>query len=473
MNSAKQWQWLELWERARDGRVTEAEARELNQLILDDPAARRLLAEAAWMDAELRLGGEMPEAAPASHQSAPMKRTRWIGYALTAAAAAVVAAGLVWMTEREPAPVAILAKANGCKWGNSALPTIEGAQLHPGTLELIEGLAKLRFTSGAEVTLEAPVSLEVLNNMECRVRKGTVVADVPPSAKGFAIYTPETKVVDYGTRFGVSASEDGKCLVHVLEGLVEVKRKGEPAVKQLRAGERADYGGWIQRALNPDDDSQPEPSRWLPGPISDLGDGWQLVTTAFGRGQDSWIQSNPSIKVTGKESFLRIKHTSLDTKLERKIYLAFDLTRFAGKRIVDAEFALHIEPSDLGYASLVPDATFSVYALIDEAQDIWDEAELKWANAPAQSPAAKHDAPPVASQSRLLGKFVVPQGTNRGAFTIKDDALVDFLRADTNGLVTLIVCRDTGETSRNGLAHAFASKENARNTPPLLKVRVE
>ncbi|MGV2480558.1 UNVERIFIED_CONTAM: FecR domain-containing protein, partial [Salmonella enterica subsp. enterica serovar Weltevreden] len=95
-----------------------------------------------------------------------------------------------------------------------------------GLLELLDGLATLKFASGAEVSLEAPVTLEILSPMECRIRKGTVVAEVPPQAKGFTIHAPQTKVVDYGTRFGVSAGEDGKCLVHVIEGLVEVQRTG-------------------------------------------------------------------------------------------------------------------------------------------------------------------------------------------------------------------------------------------------------
>ena len=46
-----------------------------------------------------------------------------------------------------------------------------------------------------------------------------LVADVPPSAKGFTVDTPDAKVVDYGTRFGVSTGEDGKYHVQVLEGL--------------------------------------------------------------------------------------------------------------------------------------------------------------------------------------------------------------------------------------------------------------
>lgn len=490
MTPAEQWTLLELWERARDGRLTEAEQATLNDAITHNPEARRLLAEAAFMDAELRLTGESGAgtgAAPGSATShaAPIARATfgW-RHALTAAAAALIATGAVLLIEREPAPAATLVKARACKWGNSALPTLEGARLKPGALELLEGMATLQFESGAQVVLEAPVSLEVVSAMECRVRKGTVVADVPPQAKGFTIHTPATKVVDYGTRFGVSAGEDGKCLVHVIEGLVEVERAGEPGKKELRAGQRVDYGDFVAHAVNPDaaprpagdpasagSDDQPEPGRWLPGPLSDLGDGWQVVTPAFGQGRDTWIQSSAKHITTGRESYLRVKHTSHDEKLDRKAYIAFDISRFAGRPVEEAEFVLHVEPSDLGFAALVPDAVFAVYALTDETQDAWKESALSWAAAPAHDQEPAHRITAIAGQSRLLGQFTVPQGTTRGAFSIKGPALAEFLRSDTNGLVTFIVIRQTDETARNGLAHAFASKENTRNAPPMLRIK--
>jgi hypothetical protein len=244
---------------------------------------------------------------------------------------------------------------------------------------------------------------------------------------------------------------------------------------ELRAGQRVDYGNFLATVVNPDADreDQPESGRWLPDTIRDLGDGWQAVTTAYGEGRDSWIQSNNSIKVTGHESFLRVKHTTFDTKLDRKAYMAFDLSRFRGKQIEDAEFEIHVEPSELGFASLVPDATFAVYALTDESQDAWNEEALKWNSAPAHDDAEEHRITAVASQAKRVGQFIVPQGTTRGAFSLKSPELLEVLRADTNGQVTLIICRETNEMTRNGLAHAFASKENTRNTPPTLRVKVK
>ena len=472
MKPDEQWKLLELWERGRDGKISDEETQYLNERVLNDPDARKFIAEAVFLEAELRMNGEPHDEVQPNAQQGRRTIWRW-QHGIAAAAAAVIAAGAMWLAGKEPAPVATLVKAQQCKWGNSALPTLEGGLLRPGTLELVEGIATLKFKSGAEVVMEAPVSLEVVSAMECRIKSGTVVADVPPQAKGFTVQTPDTRVVDFGTRFGVSASEDGKCLVHVISGLVEVNRKEQTEPKKLRTGERVDFGGMLKRQLNPGEQSndQPEPDRWLPGPISDMGDGWQMLTTAFGRGKDSCIQSSAGTKITGAEPFLRVKHTSLDPRLERKGYIAFDLSRFAGKQIADAEFVLHIEPSDLGFASLVPDAVFAVYGLTDESQDEWTEDGLNWNAAPAHDLAAEHHSQPIASATKLLGHFTVPQGTTRGSFSIKGESLVSFLRGDTNGIATLIVCRETDESSRNGIVHAFATKENARNTPPVLRLK--
>ena len=479
LSQADQWQLLEKWDRLREGTATEQEVSEINARIQGDAKARAWLAEAVLLEAELRFDGEsLASESPAPSVKPAIKTAWWRSFKVSHAAAAGIAAVIswgIWSGSQHVPMAATLTKAQSCKWGNSALPTMEGSVLSAGTLDLIEGMATLKFKSGAEVVMEAPVSLEIISPMQCRVRRGTVVADVPPEAKGFTIQAPETTVVDYGTRFGVSASEDGKCLVHVISGLVEVERKNQSEPKQLRTGQRADYGGRVQSLLdgNPQESDQPEPDRWLPGPISDMGDGWQMLTTAFGRGRDSWIQSNPSIIATGDEPFLRIKHTSLDSKLERKAYVAFDLSRFQKYEVLEAEFVLHVEPSELGFASLVPDAEFVVHGLTDEMQDEWSEDGLSWKQAPAHDSAPEHHTVPVSGSTKELGRFSVPQGSTRGSFTIRGQGLVDLLNQDTNGIVTLIITRSTDESARNGLVHAFATKENTRNAPPILRVRTK
>jgi hypothetical protein len=371
-------------------------------------------------------------------------------------------------------------KAKQCKWAGSTLPTAEGSRVTAGTLELVEGIATVKFDSGAEVVMEAPATLELTHAMACKLVRGTLVAQVPQSAKGFTVNTPDAKVVDFGTRFGVSTGEDGKYHVQVLEGLVEVTSKSPSAgsgqatnePKQLRAGDSVDTG--LRRSqLHPQAFEQ-EPNRWQPNTILDAGDGWQIVSTAYGHGKDSYIQSSEkTTKNFGHDPYFRVKHSSHAPELNRKGYVAFDVSRFSGVNIEDAELVLSIEPSDLGFATLVPDATFDVYGLTDETQDAWDENGLTWSDAPAHDPAQADRHLPMAGKAVLLGHFEIAQGVSRGTRTLRGKALVDFLKKDTNGMVTFIICRETDETTKDGLVHAFATKESGSNTPPLLRVKTQ
>lgn len=465
MNQQEQFNLIELAERYADNRLSDDEASALDARLKADAEAREVFARALHQHAELMfdktLARELSEAAPA-----PKSQT-W-RLVVTAAAAASVALLAAWHLFQPSRPmVATLTRATQCQWAGSSLPTVEGARLAPGTLDLIEGLATLKFDSGAEIVMEAPATIEVLDAMNCRLQRGTVVADVPPSAHGFSIDTTKARVVDWGTRFGVSAAEDGNYRVQVLEGRVDVNRKDTAEVKQLRKGDTDDQG-WLHSRLNPDT----EPNRWQPNAIMESSDGWHILSTAFGRGKDSYIQSSTKPQRDfGGDPFFRVKFTSIQKDLNRKGYIAFDLSKFTGQKFTDAELMLTIEPSDLGFASLVPDSTFDVFGLLDESEDDWSETGLNWQHAPAHDPSSETLHLPVMAKVKLLGRFDIPQGINRGTRTLRSEALRDFLNNDTNGIVTFILCRETDETGRSGLVHAFATKENSTRTPPLLRVR--
>src|SRR5690606_22739675 len=138
-------------------------------------------------------------------EAEPARPARWPTLAWVAAAA-VLTFALNWgyfQATRSDRSVAILIQADNCKWAGSDLPTKQQSKLQAGTLELVEGIATLQFKSGATVTLEAPTTLEILNAMQCRLIEGAIVADVPEPAHGFTIYTPDMKVIDLGTRFGL------------------------------------------------------------------------------------------------------------------------------------------------------------------------------------------------------------------------------------------------------------------------------
>ena len=206
--------FFELCEQARDAPLSEEERTECHALAEAWPALLDQLSAALVMDAELRHDARLLRDLGAAALPLAVVPRRPVALWFTAAAACVLLGLLVWQTTRTdkfsgPSAIATLVKATGCKWAASTLPTAEGSRVSAGTYELVEGLATLKFDSGAEVVLEAPATLELIDAMNCRLRRGTLVSDVPPQAIGFTIDTEKARVVDYGTRFGVSAGANG------------------------------------------------------------------------------------------------------------------------------------------------------------------------------------------------------------------------------------------------------------------------
>ena len=81
------------------------------------------------------------------------------------------------------------------------------------------------------------------------------------------------------------------------------------------------------------------------------------------------------------------------------------------------------------------------------------------------------DETPPADHARKLAEFAIPRGGSGNPLTIRGDGIAAFLRADTNGLATFLIVRETGESDPSGLVHAFASKEHPTARPPTLRVR--
>src|SRR5262249_7159170 len=72
----------------------------------------------------------------------------------------------------------------------------------------------------ARVVLEGPATLELLSAKSARLRQGRLTAKVPGPATGFEILSPQGKVIDLGTEFGISVSQDGATDVYVFAGKV-------------------------------------------------------------------------------------------------------------------------------------------------------------------------------------------------------------------------------------------------------------
>ena len=125
-------------------------------------------------------------------------------------------------------PIATLTATHNATWaeGASAPGSLTpGSKLHPNTrLTLTAGFAEITTDEGAVVILEAPATIELLNDDNAlRLHAGKLVGICETeSSKGFLVRTPHLDITDLGTQFGVDASTPGITEVHVINGEVEV-----------------------------------------------------------------------------------------------------------------------------------------------------------------------------------------------------------------------------------------------------------
>jgi hypothetical protein len=423
------------------------------QRVVAEPAFRQSYAEELRLHSELHsMGSDLPETL-----ALPMEnRPRWMLAAFCSAAAALVTVLLSWLFFQNnngigEGGVATITSAEGCRWAGSDLPTVEGARLGIGHLNLIEGMATLTFDSGAEIAMEAPANLEVLDAMRCRLVKGSIVADVPESAHGFTVDAPNLEVVDLGTRFGITANQFGIAHVMVFEGEVEVQKSGETKVHSLTTGKTLVSG--VSQIQAPSGDEFPAANT----PLDPAPPGWQRITTRDGEGKDSFVRKTHP-KPQGNSPLMMVKETELSELNRRKAIVSFDLSTIENRAaITGVELRLDVEPSGLGFASLIPDSRFAIYAC---HQDDWPEATLLWDSFPAIDPATR------------LASFDLRRGISASASVkVSSPDLLTFIREDKNHLSTLLVVRETGEFDKQGLVHAFATREHPDAFPPTLMIR--
>ena len=443
-----------------ENRLDEVQRAELEKLLQTDRDARRMFADVLHDHATMHwnhvgtAGGEIiefPDATP----------SRSFAWWQAIAAAAAVAFLVFW--SRGPSTFATMEQTRAARWESGALPTAEGARLPAGTLRLADGLATIRFDSGAEVVLEAPAEVELVDRMNCVLVRGTAVADVPDSAIGFRIRTPSADVVDYGTRFAVNVDRNtGATKTHVFEGVVEVEHPNSGKVVRLETGQgNFVAGGQLGHAI-----SGPEEGDWAGNKhLRHRGPEWRTISAV----RDQYVYSR-EIKEHMSDVLLLLKNTEDPKGPSRKTYLGFDISALDRSQIEDAELDLSFEPTGWGLASGVPDSKFAVYAVLPAKLDDWTEVGMNWTNAPANvigdGDALKSE------QVRKLGSFVLAQGVQRGRFGIRGEALAKLLREDANGFVTLVVVRETAEAQTGGLVHGIASRRHPVLPGPSLAVRL-
>ena len=112
---------------------------------------------------------------------------------------------------------AIIKEAHECDWN---VNPVDGKLPTSQEITLTKGLARLAFNDGSTAVFEAPISFKIINKSKIFLSKGSIFVHGKP---GFTVDTKQTKVVDLGTKFGVSSDRD--VLIQVYEGSVKSDEK--------------------------------------------------------------------------------------------------------------------------------------------------------------------------------------------------------------------------------------------------------
>jgi len=452
--------------------LTPAQVAELETILESDPEARRIYVDFMHDHAALHWnqigqdGADDSDITDISDYQYSRFPSLWQGFA---AAAVISLLSLVLLKSKETTPAfATMKKTESARWESGLLPTAEGARLGAGELFLVRGLATLAFDSGAEVILEAPARLTLVDAMNCVLTSGTAVAEVGESAEGFTIRTPSARVIDHGTRFAVNVHPvSGATQTQVFDGLVEVALNSGGKSLELRTGERNLVEGSSLGSVSP----AIEEATWaLPDEADDKKEkNTVTLTTADPGAADAYILSRDS-NGHDSETLLLLKN-SLDEKgPHRKAYLLFDLGRVAAGTITSARLDLRFTPTGWGLASNLGDSEFTVYGITDDSLDAWSADGLAWTTAPANDPANGTGLVP--EKVTELGTFTLSRGIQSGSFGIRGEKLAAFLNADANRRASLVIVRKTPEVRGGGLVHAIASSRHATLPAPTLVLRV-
>lgn len=179
-------------------------------------------------------------------------------------AAAVLLAALLslWFigpnnTNQDVPIVAKLVNAVEAEWDeNTGDLEIEQA-LHPGAFRLKKGYAQLLLSNGASVIVEGPSDFELIDGERLRLTHGRLSASLRQGADRLEVLSPNARIVDLGTVFGIDVRVDGVTEVEVLEGKVAMEptvapqgQTPEPLVLQTGSLARAANNQQVERLPN-------------------------------------------------------------------------------------------------------------------------------------------------------------------------------------------------------------------------------
>lgn len=139
--------------------------------------------------------------------------------ALLSAAALLFLIAMAHLTPSTPEEVATVVDSFHAQW-SSGLPPVPGTRITSLSkpIRLTEGIVKLVTDQNVEVILESPTEFTFQSYSEISLGYGKLFARVSPQGLGFSVATPNSKIVDLGTEFGVLCHINGNTEVYLYKG---------------------------------------------------------------------------------------------------------------------------------------------------------------------------------------------------------------------------------------------------------------
>ena len=212
---------FDLVERYLSGRASAEETKVLEGRLGADAELRREFLRYAHVDAALTTMVRPVAQQPLTAEEP--KKVVWRSQVVRWAAASVLmlsGALALWMPRGVEVRVMAVSDDAASIWPKDSVKRMSEVKLDHGSVQL-------RLQSGVKLDLSAPVELRLADAMHATLLAGSVTADVGEFGKGFVIETSSARVVDLGTRFGVSLGAEGATDVAVFQGQVEVSGTGQ------------------------------------------------------------------------------------------------------------------------------------------------------------------------------------------------------------------------------------------------------
>lgn len=362
------------------------------------------------------------------------------------AASFVVGMGLLAYSFLQPEPVATLLSNENAAW-ESSLPTSVGSRLAPGIMNLKSGVATIRFSSGAEVTLEAPAQIELNHEMEGKLNRGNAIIHVPESAHGFVLVTPSGYAIDHGTSFGVSINED-KAITDftVLDGEISVhSQNGDSIFLNQNESVTLNPIGMSEKSITQNEE-----------PLAVIRGGEKVVRLQSNSKSQSIIRNN-HYKYLSRD-FLMVKLDQGNKQYERRALLNFTNTELKWAKAKKVKLRLNLVPSGLGNRVYLPKTSrFKVYALAGQSEMEWG-SHLAWQDVPSLK------------SFHFIGDFNIPRSQERGPIVIENIELLQFLQKNNANEYTFLILLETPEVQGGGMVHAFASDFHPEASGPSIEV---